>query len=54
MRNGPLGQPGMVAGMIDYRHMASQLPLPPTYASQLTLILTKTSSIDDTGHVKIK
>ena len=54
MLNGPLGQPGTDAGMIDCPHMASQLLLRPTYASQVTIILTKTSLIEDTGHVKIK
>ena len=54
MLNGPIGQPGMDAGMIDCPHMASQLLLRPTYASQLSKILTKISSIEDTGHVKIK
>ena len=54
MLNGPLGQPGMDAGMIDCPHMASQLLLRPIYASQVTIILTKTSSIEDIEHVKIK
>ena len=54
MLNGPLGQLGTDAGMIDYLHMASQLLLRPTYASQVTIMLTKTSLIEDTGHVKIK